>query len=456
MKCTLLIALILTVATGLSAQSNYEVMLNRPDITGLTGGGTTNLDGIPTTGLAVGTIIIVYDGSESRIYRLTAGTDVENPPAVIRPDDFNATTNAKVWKVRISSDPAETGHGGGGGTGWSLTGNSGTDTSTNFIGTTDNQPLVIRTNNTKKVIITQKGQLEIKNTGNSVFIGSEAGKNDDLSGNANVFIGDLAGRDNTTGDYNIAIGLNAFFQNTTGARNIACGTAAIGSNTTGNDNTGIGYWSLLNNTTGSANTTIGSNAEVGSGALINATALGYNASVNASNKVRIGNTTVSVIEGQVAWSYPSDGRFKFNVKDNVKGLDFILKLHPITYQFDTKKFDDFLTKNFPDSIRKRRMKYSDYEKSSSIIHTGFIAQEVEKAAEECGFQFDGVHIPENDDDNYSIAYSQFVVPLVKAVQEQQKIIDELKKNVDSLIKQNKNLTKQIQQLEHKYNKELSK
>jgi len=169
------------------AQSNYEVMLNRPDITRLTGGGATNLDGIPTTGLAVGTIIIVYDDSESRIYRLTAGTDVENPPAVIRPDDFNATTNAKVWKMRISSNPAETEHGEGGGTGWSLTGNDGTDTSTNFIGTTNNQPLVIRTNNTKKVIITQKGQLKIKNTNNSVFINSETGKNNNLS-NASVFV----------------------------------------------------------------------------------------------------------------------------------------------------------------------------------------------------------------------------------------------------------------------------
>ena len=99
----------------LLAQPNYETMLNRPDITGLTGGGATNLDGIPTTELAVGTILIIYDGSESRIYRLTAGTDAENPPAVIRPDDFNATTNAKVWKVNISSDPAETGHGGSGG-----------------------------------------------------------------------------------------------------------------------------------------------------------------------------------------------------------------------------------------------------------------------------------------------------------------------------------------------------
>ena len=97
------------------AQSNYEVMFNRPDITGLTGGGATNLDGIPTTGLAVGTIVIIYDGSESRIYRLTVWTaEVETPPTIIIPDDWANPGNAKVWKASISSDPGETGHSGGG------------------------------------------------------------------------------------------------------------------------------------------------------------------------------------------------------------------------------------------------------------------------------------------------------------------------------------------------------
>lgn len=101
----------------LSAQGNYEIMLNRPDINGLTGGGTTNLDGIPTTGLTVGTIMLIYDGSETRIYRLSAGTDAEDPPGLVRPDDFASPGNEKVWKVSMSSDPEETGFSGGGGGG---------------------------------------------------------------------------------------------------------------------------------------------------------------------------------------------------------------------------------------------------------------------------------------------------------------------------------------------------
>jgi hypothetical protein len=54
---------------------------------------------------------------------------------------------------------------------------------------------------------------------------------------------------------------------------------------------------------------------------------------------------------------------------------------------------------------------------SQIIHTGFIAQEVEAAAKEIGFDFDGVVLPQNERDNYGLRYAEFVVPLVKAVQE---------------------------------------
>ena len=53
--------------------------------------------------------------------------------------------------------------------------------------------------------------------------------------------------------------------------------------------------------------------------------------------------------------------------------------------------------------------------------------------------FNGVHAPENDKDNYSLSYAHFVMPLVKAVQEQQELIrtqgqliEELRKEVDHL------------------------
>ena len=87
-------------------------------------------------------------------------------------------------------------------------------------------------------------------------------------------------------------------------------------------------------------------------------------------------------------------------------------------------------RNLPDSVKQKRIKDMNYNASSNIIHTGFIAQEVEKAATEIGYTFDGVNVPKDENDNYSLAYSQFVVPLVKAVQELQKMNDSLKIKVN--------------------------
>ena len=60
------------------------------------------------------------------------------------------------------------------------------------------------------------------------------------------------------------------------------------------------------------------------------------------------------------------------------------------------------------------------------VQTGFLAQEVEQAAKAVGFNFDGVHVPANARDHYSIVYGQLVVPLVQAVQEQQAQIEALR------------------------------
>jgi len=63
--------------------------------------------------------------------------------------------------LRVSAVPDSSG--GGGGTGWALTGNSGTDTSLNFIGTADAKPLFFRTNNTSALKIDALGKIGINN-----------------------------------------------------------------------------------------------------------------------------------------------------------------------------------------------------------------------------------------------------------------------------------------------------
>jgi hypothetical protein len=83
---------------------------------------------------------------------------------------------------------------------------------------------------------------------------------------------------------------------------------------------------------------------------------------------------------------------------------------------------------------KRKLEDSEFAASTAIRQSGFIAQEVEKAAQEVGYNFNGVHKPENDDDNYSLAYGQFVVPLVKGMQEQQVMIEKQQMQIDALKK----------------------
>jgi hypothetical protein len=90
------------------------------------------------------------------------------------------------------------------------------------------------------------------------------------------------------------------------------GLEALLSNATGGGNTATGNGALNANTTGRDNTAIGNAADVGAGNLTNATAIGADAVVDASKKVRIGNSSVTVIEGQVAYTFCSDRNKKEN------------------------------------------------------------------------------------------------------------------------------------------------
>lgn len=240
------------------------------------------------------------------------------------------------------------------------------------------------------------------------------------TGSYNTACGAIALAYNTTGFQNAASGQQALFFNTTGYSNTANGFVSLFDNTTGNDNTAVGVASLTGNTTGTYNTVLGSNADVTATNLTNATALGYNAKVDASNKVQVGNTGVTVIGGQVGWSKFSDGRFKSNIKENVPGLQFINKLKPVTYTVQLKKFDQFL--GIRDSIINKTAK--EYVKGEKIVHTGFIAQDVERIVQEIGYDFDGVNHPQNDKDNYSLVYADFVPSLVKGMQELSKMNDD--------------------------------
>jgi hypothetical protein len=233
---------------------------------------------------------------------------------------------------------------------------------------------------------------------------------------------------NLSGAFQSAHGFECLYFNTTGSFNTATAYHALYNNTTGSNNVAMGVMALAKNTTGSNNTAIGTQADAALNNLTNATAVGFSATVNASNKVVIGNSAVTVIGGQVGWSTLSDLRFKKNIQDDVPGLLFINKLKPVTYVFNAEKFEKFL--GIADSVMNKSA--DAYVKAEKVVRSGFIAQDVEKTAKDINYNFDGVHAPENDKDNYSLVYADLIPSLVKAVQELSKENDELKKQLQDI------------------------
>jgi Chaperone of endosialidase len=254
----------------------------------------------------------------------------------------------------------------------------------------------------------------------------------------NTAVGYYALAFNTTGQGNTAMGNEALTLNTTGQDNTAIGNGGLYLNTTGNSNTSFGRSALNNNTTGSSNTAIGDYSDVTSSNFFNATAIGHLALVDGNYKVRIGSTLVVSIGGQVSWSTFSDGRYKQNLLEDVPGISFINKLRPVTYTVDIKSLDEDYYKLKPGIAAVANTSYR---------HTGFIAQEVEQSATELGFSFSGVDKPQEPGKLYGLRYAEFVVPLVKAVQE-------LSKQNEDFKKQNEELLKRIEKLESLFNSKI--
>ncbi|MFN0212863.1 MAG: tail fiber domain-containing protein [Saprospiraceae bacterium] len=311
------------------------------------------------------------------------------------------------------------------------------------------------------------------NGSNNTFLGETAGVQN-ISGISNTFLGRAAGKSNVTHGSNTYVGSSSG-ANSTSHNNTFLGTIAGSNHTTGNDNTFLGNAAGQHANTGEGNTFVGKragalistgsqNVAIGNLAgetlncnnatflgfsaraaiagLTNSTALGNGATVNASNKIRFGNTAVTVIEGQVAYTV-SDGRFKSNIKSDAPGLDFVLGLKPVTYNFDYTDFSKFLGETAVD--------YSVLAEKEERREMGFVAQDIEKLCREQNFELSNiVHVPESGADNYSVAYGQLVVPLVKAVQEQQvqiegqqAQIEELKSLVSQLLAVQKNTNPDI-------------
>jgi len=274
------------------------------------------------------------------------------------------------------------------------------------------------------------------------------------SGSNNTAVGYEALTSNTTGYHNTAIGYQAMnsatnaMRNTgigydvltalsSGQYNVAIGNEAAIALVSGDKNVAVGHYALRY-TTGNNNTAVGYYAGPSSSYpnIYNSTAIGYTTLTTANNQVRIGNTSVNSIGGDANWTNTSDKRFKINIREDILGLDFIMALRPVSYNLDVNKKNEFL------GIDKKDINQKSVAEKTKIRQSGFIAQEVEQTAMEVGYDFSGVDAPKNENDYYGLRYAEFVVPLVKGMQEQQQLIEQLQQ-------QNNELLKRLEALENK-------
>jgi hypothetical protein len=259
--------------------------------------------------------------------------------------------------------------------------------------------------------------LEKNTTGsNNTSIGSNA-LYFNSTGNSNTAIGTNAGASITTAVQNVAIGNNALDTNITSGGNTAVGYDALQA-TTGDFNTAFGNSALFSLGVGTSNCAFGYNALTGLTSGVNNIGIGTNAVVPlsaGSNQIRMGNTAITYAGIQVAWTITSDKRWKSAIQDSNLGLNFINKLHPVSY------------------IRKND--------ESQKTEYGFIAQELDQTLNEFGATNSGI-ITKDDAGMLSVRYNDLLSPMVKAIQE-------LKTENDTLKKQNESLEARLKKIEEK-------
>lgn len=312
------------------------------------------------------------------------------------------------------------------------------------------------------------------NTGGTynTAIGNQALYNN-TTGIENTATGAFSLYNNTTASDNTASGFYALFANSTGTFNVADGYTAAQNNIYGSSNTAIGFASLQNTTGSDGNTALGYNAgaaydngyyncfigsetDAAGADFYNTIALGHGTIVTAPNMMRVGNGATTSIGGPVGWSTISDARVKKNIRQNVPGLDFINKLRPVSYTIDLAAIDRIIQppsrQNKTGKVNQQtvsRQMSDAFKAKEQIVYTGFMAQEVETAAKAMHYDFSGVDIPKNDKDLYGLRYAEFVVPLVKAVQELAAQNKQLISDNELLQQQKEEMLKRLSAIERK-------
>ena len=219
----------------------------------------------------------------------------------------------------------------------------------------------------------------------------------------------------TTSDNNVAVGLNAGLAVTTGAKNTLIGTLAGDTITTGGSNIIIGY-----DADGATNQENSITIGIGIAGGNNDFAFG-----------KVSNVVFNDFDTDAAWTRSSDERLKKNITNQTLGLDFINALRTVKYSWKANGELDASDAQLA-HLRKEDENGDiiNYMNTNVVMHN-FIAQEVKAALDTAGVSdFGGWK-----EDQYGVqqvSREMFVIPLVKAVQEQSAVIAALTARIETL------------------------
>jgi hypothetical protein len=250
-------------------------------------------------------------------------------------------------------------------------------------------------------------------TGSTNFAAGEAAGQSLTTGSGNFCMGRLAGRNITASSSNLCIG-NQAGDGISGAFssfNVAIGADALSAALTTGLSTAVGANALVKST-GQGNTGIGYDAGNTTTSGTNVTCIGHDAeasSATASNEITLGDANVATLRCNTQTiSSLSDARDKTDVQELPEGLDFISKLNPVKFQWQTR----------------------DGNGKDGTYEAGFIAQELQSAQQDADADYLGLVMDENPD-RLEASYGKLVPMLVKAIQELKSEVEQLKANANS-------------------------
>ena len=177
----------------------------------------------------------------------------------------------------------------GGGSGWELTGNAGTNPSTNFIGTTDDADIVFKRNNIQiarlsvnNFFVGQNAGSSATNAGNSNFLGFGAGDSATNAYSSN-FLGFYAGYNSTSADNSNFLGNTAGYNSTSANNSNFLGSSAGRNATDANNSNFLGNTAGYNATDANNSNFLGPEAGRGATNANNSNFLGPGAGRGATN-----------------------------------------------------------------------------------------------------------------------------------------------------------------------------